>query len=91
MRYVKGWPRADKIRNETIRWDLNILAINDKREDNKRKYVDRMVENRLRKNTINYRPSEREILVDLVSDDGDSKRWPPSYQNDDEMPKSNHW
>ena len=28
MRYVRGYIKADKIRNETIRLDLNIIAIN---------------------------------------------------------------
>ena len=45
MRYTKGCPKADKIRNETIRSYLNIFSINDEIE-NKTKlkgHVDRMI------------------------------------------------
>lgn len=59
MRYVRRCTKADKIKNETIRSDLNIFSVHDMVEENKTKWkdhVDRMAENRLPKKIMNYRP-----------------------------------
>ncbi|KAJ4447044.1 hypothetical protein ANN_09033 [Periplaneta americana] len=59
MRYVRRYTKADKIKNETIRSDLNIFSVHDMVEENKTKWkdhVDRMAENRLPKKIMNYRP-----------------------------------
>ena len=58
------------MRNETIKWDLNILSINDNIEENETKlkdYVNRMIESRPPKKIMNYledldRPHRRMII-----------------------------
>ena len=69
VRYIRGCTKTDKIRYEIIRSDLNNISIKDKIEVNKMKWKDRidiMVQNKLPKKIMNYRPIKRDIWVDLV-------------------------
>jgi hypothetical protein len=57
MRNVKGCTKAAKIRNETMRSDLNIFSIKVKIEEEKTEWKDhvaRMVDKRLTSKIINY-------------------------------------
>ena len=59
MRHVAGWNKADKVRNKTMRPHLNIFLINEMIAEIKIKWkysVGIMVENRLPKKLMEYRP-----------------------------------
>ena len=69
VRYERECTKADKIRNDTLKSDLNVFTINHKMEENEMKlkdYVNRRVESRLLKKIMNYRPIGKICWIDVV-------------------------